>query len=82
MSDKQIEYSVFCIENVAKELGMSVNSLRRKATNQTQFKADEICKLIKIMNMTEDELIAIFFKEEINGNKKAPHCGAGERISK
>lgn len=23
MSDKQIEYSVFCIENVAKELGIS-----------------------------------------------------------
>ena len=62
---------------VAKELGISLNSLRRKATNQTQFKADEICKLIKIMNLTADELIAIFFKEEINGNKKPRGGGAG-----
>lgn len=63
---------------VAKELGISLNSLRRKAINQMQFKADEICKLIKILNLTEDELIAIFFKEEINGNKKPRGGGAGE----
>lgn len=62
---------------VAKEIGISLNSLRRKAINQMQFKADEICKLIKILNLTEDELIAIFFKEEINGNKKPRGCGAG-----
>ena len=48
---------------VAKELGISLNSLRRKATNQTQFKADEICKLIKIMNLSEDELKSIFFAQ-------------------
>ena len=42
---------------VAKELGISLNSLRRKATNQTQFKADEICKLIKIMNLLPEFII-------------------------
>lgn len=64
---------------VAKELGISLNSLRRKAINQMQFKADEICKLIKILNLTEDELIAIFFKEEINGNKKPRGAGRGRK---
>lgn len=47
MSDKQIEYSVFCIENVAKELGI----YEALHTQSKQYIVNEIISVLKERNL-------------------------------
>ena len=64
MSDKQIEYSVFCIENVAKKLGKTgteifqilnnsglLHSYEALHTQSKQYIVDEIVSVLKERNL-------------------------------
>lgn len=48
-------------EQVAMQLGMTSATFNYKVNNKTEFKASEIKKLSKILKLTDDEVIAIFF---------------------
>lgn len=52
-------------EQVAMQLGMTSATFNYKVNNKTEFKASEIKKLFKILQLTTDEIIAIFFADEV-----------------
>jgi cytidylate kinase len=53
--DSGIKYKV-----IAKNLGLSYYGLQKKVNNETEFKASEIKKLCKMLNITDSKI-----KEEI-----------------
>ena len=46
---------------VADHLGISLTSLKRKTTNQCEFKMSEVQKLVELLHLTDDEMRNIFF---------------------
>lgn len=46
---------------VAKHLGISLNSLRRKTVNQCDFKMSEVKKLSELLALSDEEVRTIFF---------------------
>ena len=57
----------FTNEEVAKKLGMDNSSLSAKMNpnNDRVFTVDEVCKLIKILNIPAEDLKSIFFADEL-----------------
>lgn len=51
--------------NYANALGISSTTLTSRLANYTEFKRDEIIKSKEILELTPEELIAIFFTEEV-----------------
>lgn len=51
---------------LAKELGMSKQSLYYKLSGKRDFRAKEIYKLAEIMRMTDPEIIAVFFDRQMD----------------
>lgn len=54
-------------EEVATKLGINPSSFAQKMNpnNTRVFTVDEVCKLIKILNIPEEELGSIFFVDEL-----------------
>ena len=48
---------------IAHELGISMKRLQNKIDGKTQFKADELCFLVKHLKLTERQIMDIFFPE-------------------
>lgn len=48
---------------VADKLGITPVSLSKKVNNQVDFKSSEITELIKILCLTPEEVVSIFFAE-------------------
>ena len=51
---------------VAMQLGMTSATFNYKLNNKTEFKASEIKMLIAILELTTDEVMAIFFAEDVD----------------
>lgn len=61
---KKIEDSGYKIYFIAEKLGLTPQGLYLKLNNTHQFKAKEIQKLCRILNITDsEEMKAIFFNE-------------------
>ena len=46
---------------VAEQLGLTANGFRKKANNQTEFKASEIQNCVAILHLSDEERNKIFF---------------------
>lgn len=53
-------------EQVAMQLGMTSATFNYKLNNKTEFKGSEIKMLIVILHLTADELMAIFFADDVD----------------
>ncbi|MCI7631615.1 MAG: helix-turn-helix transcriptional regulator [Oscillospiraceae bacterium] len=61
---KKIKQSGYKIQFIAKKLGISYQGLLNKINNKSEFRAKEIQILHDLLNLTEDERVAIFFTRE------------------
>ncbi len=50
-------------EDIAKQIGLSNSSLNLRMTERVDFKLPEIVDLQKVLNLTNDDVIAIFFED-------------------
>ncbi len=57
---KKIKQSGYKIQFIAKKLGISYQGLLNKINNKSEFRAKEIQILHDLLNLTEDERVAIF----------------------
>lgn len=63
---QKIEESGYKIYFIAEKLGLTPQGLYLKLNNTNQFKASEIQKLCRILDITDpNEMKAIFFVEEV-----------------
>ena len=53
-------------EQVAMQLGMTSATFNYKLNNKTEFKGSEINMLIVILHLTADEVMAIFFADDVD----------------
>ena len=51
------------VQDLQKALGLSKCGLNRKLKGQTEFKCDEIKKIIEILELDAVETMSIFFEE-------------------
>ncbi len=49
------------VDEIAKELGISKSAFYRKLRGQSEFDRKEICGIIKILQISNEEAIKIFF---------------------
>ena len=61
---EKIKQSGYKIQFIAKKLGISYQGLLNKINNKSEFRAKEIQVLHDLVNLTEDERVAIFFTRE------------------
>lgn len=52
-------------EQVAKMLGLSLNTFNYKVNNRNEFKASEIKKLIVLLHLSCGDVMKIFFTDEV-----------------
>jgi transcriptional regulator with XRE-family HTH domain len=52
-------------EQVAENLEMTIATLNYKINNKSEFRASEIKKLSEVLNLTNEEVNAIFFAEKV-----------------
>ncbi len=50
-------------QKMAKQMGLSRSALYRKLNGTSDFSRDDICKLKKILCLSDEKLMDIFFKE-------------------
>lgn len=55
----------FTQKALAREMGMSETSYSKRENGLIDFNVEEIRKLKSILKMTEDDIIRIFFSEEV-----------------
>lgn len=51
------------LEQFAGEVGISLSAIRRKINEDTQFTREEIEKICELLNLTNEELLEIFFAD-------------------
>lgn len=61
-----ITASGFTQARVAEKMGISATAFNNKITNKSRFTANEIVFLQKLLNLSRDEVDAIFFNEEVD----------------
>ena len=66
MTDTALFYQVvkesgYRLGYIAEQVGITIHSLRQKATNKTDFTASEIDKLARLFNKSIEEVKPIFF---------------------
>lgn len=61
-----ITASGFTQAEVAEKMGISATAFNNKITNKSRFTANEIVFLKKLLNLSRDEVDAIFFNEEVD----------------
>ena len=54
---------------IAKNLGISVESLRKKLKGLVDFKVSELIKLADILNLSVESLVKILMEKEIKENE-------------
>lgn len=55
----------YTIENLAKALDMNAATLSRKINGRSDFYRSEINEVKELLNLTDDEVIGIFFNEKL-----------------
>ncbi len=61
--DKRIKKSPYTKQYLSERLGLSLSGLKRKLMGQTEFKLDEVTTLARMLNLSGEELLQIFFKK-------------------
>lgn len=56
------------LEDFAKDINTSYQSLNKKLKCETYFTQIEIDKAIKVLNISADEIFSIFFNQEVEKN--------------
>lgn len=60
--DKRIKKNRYTQKYLADRLGISPDAIKRKLMGQTQFKLDEVTALARLLNLSDQDLLRIFFK--------------------
>lgn len=63
LREKEVPIGVF-----ARSIGLTHQSLIRKAKGEYEFKASEILKISNKLNLSFDEVNGLFFKGELNAS--------------
>lgn len=66
MLREKIDLSGYKIRFIAEKLGITYQGFLNKVNNKTFFKADEICQLSQLLNLTTDEREKIFFTQNVS----------------
>lgn len=53
------------IPEISKEVGLNKKTFYEKLTGKTEFKASEIRKIANILNLSDEQMISIFFAKEV-----------------
>lgn len=53
-------------ENTADALKMSDRTFRRRLSGNTEFSCSEVTKLAKLLKLTNDEILSIFFADKVS----------------
>ena len=59
--DKRIKKSRYTQKYLAERLGLLPSGLKRKLMGQTEFKLDEVTTLARLLNLSDQDLLRIFF---------------------
>ena len=63
---EKIDACGFKLVFVAKQLGISYQAFLKKLNNETEFKASEVMILKEILHLTDDEVMEIFFGQNVD----------------
>lgn len=61
--DRKIKRSPYTQKYLATRLYISVDALKGKLLGQTDFKLSEVANLAHLLNLSDEELLKIFFKK-------------------
>ena len=61
--ERKIKDSGYKQYYIAKRMGLSESGLSNKLNGRTQFKLDEVTTLARMLNLSGEELLQIFFKK-------------------
>ena len=67
--NKRIKESGIKKESISSYLGISIGSLNNKLAKRTEFTLPEAKALQKILGLTNDEAITVFFAETVSKNE-------------
>lgn len=62
---ERIDQSGYKIRFVAEKIGLTYQGLLNKINNRRQFRADEIQALYELLDLSEEDRVAIFFATEV-----------------
>ena len=63
---KAVEGKGLKMEFIAKELGITSQSLRNKVNNRTEFKASEHDTIKRVLGLKQGEFVSIFFSQSVD----------------
>lgn len=63
---EKIDVCGFKLVFVAKQLGISYQAFLKKLNNETEFKTSEVMILKEILHLTDDEVMEIFFGQNVD----------------
>ena len=63
---KKIDQSGFKLTYVAERCGLTYQGFKKKLDGDTEFKASEIAVLKDMLNLTDAEVQAIFFGDDVD----------------
>ncbi len=63
---ERIDQSGYKIRFVAEKIGLTYQGLLNKINNRRQFRADEIQALYELLDLSEEDRVAIFFATEVD----------------
>lgn len=61
--DHKIKRSTYTQKYLASRLGISTDSIKSKLQGRTPFKLDEVTLLARLLNLSDEDLLRIFFKK-------------------
>ena len=64
---RKIDESGYKLIFIAEKCGLTYQGLLKKIRNETEFKASEIQTLKELLNLTTEEVNAIFFAVHVDG---------------
>ena len=53
-------------ESTAERIGMNGRTFRRRLSGDTEFNCSEVTKLSKLLHLTNDEIMEIFFTDKVS----------------
>lgn len=62
---EKIDQSGYKLRFIAKNIGLTYQGFLNKINNRNEFRANEIQALYDLLDMTEEERVAIFFASEV-----------------
>ena len=62
----KIESSGYKMQFVAQKIGLTYQGFLNKLNNKSEFRANEIQRLYRLLDLTEQERVNIFFAEDVD----------------